>query len=1577
MKKAFSCAVAFALCAALLLWAGPTQVASAAQGDGVTTYRALLIGNTVYDAGSLRAPAYDVQHMDQLLLQQDFGGRRFDPSNIVTLNNATKLQIIDAIKSGLASQADADDVTYFYYSGHGSYDGTTSYLVGADMAFISIDELKAALDEVPGRKFVILDSCYAGGAAGKSTGAQAPAAGDKLKDNGSGATQKAEAFSADEQRALFQQGLLKPFMKTAGRRALAQSASLASSGYEVLVAASSFQYSFEYQFGRAQPGSVCYGPEFVMNGRDWAGGTGNWSGEFTGMLVAGAGCVSFNSTFPEIKALADVNRDRSVTLDELYRYLRGAVSDSTVQVYPENDPTVVFEHSSADEPDWGSPALSVADNEAPHAPSADAPVSFNLVCSPLWPQQISIERTYLTGDNVYADNEDASVQTVAQESIPDPQPEGSSATLAWDGAKPDGSEAGDGWYFAQLTSGTLKYPPVPFELSRGASNFPADAAPLPLGSTFTASLPNASAKRWYTFTPDEDGLLDLRSLNAAEEQNPEAELYDADGNLLFGSDDVADGDLNFHLLRVLKAGQPYAVCIGLSSGYSADVSVSARFIKPSDNNTLVSVDTSKVSYTLFQPDVSGAWTFKAKSAIDDDSTGITLYDAHFTPVAYGDRSAESYRTLAANLDAGNYYILETPKASAPMQVAAWGPGRQPALNLSSIPALTASGTSAKISHAYDTQYFRFTPATADAYRFYATSPMEGIYAVDSYAFLLDAKGYVLASDDDVNYDAGQKQFDFTARLSAGVTYVLAVRAYVLPGQLSTKNTALDFKVYAQASGKPSKTQAVAQIATSDDSVMALLDDDGNLADGIGAGGPMEGWGESIDDEHDGATGFDFGEGLYMIRRLAPQFLYIPYDAAFTNVWGVGHAYVARDANRGYYAWGESSDEAQFGTVRRLDNIGNGLAKYDISCMAQGLDQNEIYFLDSATGKIYRMDSLGAAPALEPAPDAVYTKIAVSDSALFALDSDGNVYAAGTNRYGECGSGGKAAVSSLTKISLPAPISDIAAGSNHAVALATDGTVYAWGRNDSGGVGTGSTDRTVATPTQISFAGLLQGGESIVGVFAGGDCSAALTNLGRVFAWGANDHGQLGDGSPFSADSPVEVPALSSGALGSARRVVSLTFGPQSAYAVISDGSVYVSGGNDRGQLGFLSGDERTFTPLYEPDLRSANNRLKSLSVSAGKLSPAFSPYIYEYNVIMPKGVALSAVKAAKADATAAMAMDGKQVTSEQVNAGPSAVRMEIDVTAQNGSVQAYVLNFPHSPSSNDFLSEVAVSAGCLLPSLSKSVTGYDVVIPETVHGPVTVTPFLADINSAMLIDNIPGLTNRTVNPSDGESVDMDVRVTAQTGSVRDYTFTISRQPMLSAVSATPSSAGVGMLSPGGTDRLTFNYTLTVPATVRIEVKKGSTWSAILNRAETDPGDKAFVWDGKIGKTMLPPGTYSARITPYYLGVAGTRQTLTLKVLPKPTITLTNLSPTTFRVNGTRTQKASFRWTQLSDVRCEVVTLSGAVVRTLYNSPNAAPGSRTIAWDGRNSAGSFLKTGFYKIKITCGGKTYYKKFRITK
>ena len=1567
MRKTLPKLMALLLCLALLWQQAPGQKASAAGGDGVVTYRALLIGNAAYDGGqSLRAPQYDAAHMEQLLLQQDFDGASFAPEHILKLMNATKLAMLETIRRELASQADGDDVTYFYYSGHGTFDGNTSYLVGVELALLSIEELKAALDMVPGHKVVLLDCCYSGGFAGRSAGS-VPIAGPNVKNPDGAKKQGGAASQADEIRQ-FQSAVMQPFeQKQAERQALA------SSGYKVLSAAAPFQYSYEYRFSAA--GGAGYGPLFRMNGVDYAGGTGNYSGEFTGMLVAGAGRVSFNDVFPEVRALADVDRDRQVTMAELYRYLRGAVLYSTVQAYPEHDNTVLFRHSEAGAPDWGTPVLCVSANSSAHAPALNEPVRLDLMCDSGWQTTVSLRRVRLLGDNRTADNAGYEIRTVATLSLDGPVPDGSEATLLWYGEDQDGMDAGDGWYYATLRGGSLQYPPVPFELRRGVSNFPG-AEQLPVNTTFSAAVPG-DGHLVYSYTPTADGLLQLESVNGTDEQNPEAELYDADGNSLAWNDDAADPDRNFRLLRCLKAGQQYYIAISLNSGGGVRLSILARFLTPQANNALVAADTSRMSYAVIRPDVSGQWTIMAKAAYEDGASGITLYDAWFNPVAWGERAYDSYRSARVYLEAGRLYILETPKIPLSMQVAAYGPGKQPVPNVSAAPVLpSGTGAAVRIGHGRETQYFRVQPQASGIYRFYATAPREGTAKVDSYAFLLDAAGAALASDEDVDFDGGQVQFDFETPLTAGKTYVLAVRAHVYAGQLSSANPTLDFTVYGTLAGQSRQSAAVSAIAPSDKAVVALCDDDGVLANGSGAGGKLLGWGSSVDAEHDGTTGFDFGEGLQAIRRWTPQLLYVPGGASLTGLWTVGHGFIARGSGGALYAWGISTEDADYGVIRRLDSPANGLASRNVLYMAQGSGQNWLYLLDGNSGRIYRMEGLAGIPGEEPAPAGAYSKIAVTSGSLFALDDGGSLVAKGSNRYGECGNGGTSAVSTLTAVSMPRPVMDFAAGENHVLALDDRGDVYAWGSNDYGSLGLGSLDRIGSSPAQVSLDGLLSPGETVVRVFAGGNCSAAITSFGRVLAWGANDFGQLGVGSTFSKGTPAAVGALDPAELGAGRQAIEIVFGPESAYAILNDGSVLVCGRNEYGQLGFVSNSVRVFTPLTQPDLRSSNNSLLSIKLSAGALSPSFNPETFEYTVKMPEGVALSTVEAIKADATAALTIDGQSISEKIINAGPGPVRVVIEVTAQDGTTRSYVLNYPQSRSSNAALSSLQYSAGYLATPVNPTLSNYTILVPETVTAPIRLTPVLADPNASLTIDGMAA-ASKTVSPPGSGSVTVLVKVTAQTGNTCDYSFQIIRAPMLAGFSATPYYSGYPSIATGGSNRLTLRYSINCPCTVKIEVKKSGKWVALLNKAETSVGSKAFVWDGKAAGKYLPAGRYTVRITPYYAGKAGSQRTLTIRVLPKPRVTIIGVYPLPYRANGRNTLRIAFEWMGMTDVKAEIVTPSGKLVRSLYTQPNAPPGGKKFRWDGRNNQGKLVTPGAYRARITCGPIVRYQTITVKK
>jgi alpha-tubulin suppressor-like RCC1 family protein len=128
------------------------------------------------------------------------------------------------------------------------------------------------------------------------------------------------------------------------------------------------------------------------------------------------------------------------------------------------------------------------------------------------------------------------------------------------------------------------------------------------------------------------------------------------------------------------------------------------------------------------------------------------------------------------------------------------------------------------------------------------------------------------------------------------------------------------------------------------------------------------------------------------------------------------------------------------------------------------------------------------------------------------------------------------------------------GSGHTCALTTAGAVYCWGLNGSGQLGDG-TQTTSATPVPV--VGLSSG---VAAISTGQDSTCAVTSGGSAFCWGGNESGQLGDGTTASSSVPVAVAGLSSG-------VASISTGGRHSCAVTNGGGVECWGANDSGQLG--------------------------------------------------------------------------------------------------------------------------------------------------------------------------------------------------------------------------------------------------------------------------------------------------------------------------------------------------------------------------------------------------------------------------
>jgi len=282
-----------------------TDTVEVAVTQNEVVYRALCVGvgDYMYFPDSygnidLPGPPYDVNRICYTLDRCRFGSADTEFSEIwyITDWSATKSAILQGITNVFA-EADYNDVSYFYFTGHGIRVNNISYLCPTEVnyfspmsTYISVDELENALSTIPGTKVVILDSCHSGGFIGKG---------------------REEAIVSQEELESFNNEVINIFSQTQPKGLLT------TDQYRVLTSCHYYQTCWEIY------------PE-----------EGNPFGVFTMALCNGFG---YSSSCP-----ADTNLDTKVSLQEAYLYVQnwvfsyGIIQD--VQVYPNNSTFTIVEY---------------------------------------------------------------------------------------------------------------------------------------------------------------------------------------------------------------------------------------------------------------------------------------------------------------------------------------------------------------------------------------------------------------------------------------------------------------------------------------------------------------------------------------------------------------------------------------------------------------------------------------------------------------------------------------------------------------------------------------------------------------------------------------------------------------------------------------------------------------------------------------------------------------------------------------------------------------------------------------------------------------------------------------------------------------------------------------------------------------------------------------------------------------------------------------------------------------------------------------------------------------------------------
>lgn len=150
------------------------------------------------------------------------------------------------------------------------------------------------------------------------------------------------------------------------------------------------------------------------------------------------------------------------------------------------------------------------------------------------------------------------------------------------------------------------------------------------------------------------------------------------------------------------------------------------------------------------------------------------------------------------------------------------------------------------------------------------------------------------------------------------------------------------------------------------------------------------------------------------------------------------------------------------------------------------------------------------------------QMACGDDFTVVLTDNDSVYTWGSGDAGQLGHGGFAPQPrpKIVQSLYGKAIVQIAAGARHAACVSTDGELLAWGCGKDGRLGHGG-DADIAVPMAIK--GLMD--ERVCQVACGAAHTLALTETGRVYAWGANTFLQLGLGHALPVDRPTLVASL--------------------------------------------------------------------------------------------------------------------------------------------------------------------------------------------------------------------------------------------------------------------------------------------------------------------------------------------------------------------------------------------------------------------------------------------------------------------
>ena len=185
---------------------------------------------------------------------------------------------------------------------------------------------------------------------------------------------------------------------------------------------------------------------------------------------------------------------------------------------------------------------------------------------------------------------------------------------------------------------------------------------------------------------------------------------------------------------------------------------------------------------------------------------------------------------------------------------------------------------------------------------------------------------------------------------------------------------------------------------------------------------------------------------------------------------------------------------------------------------------------------------------------IWSAISDGDGTSTGIKSNGTLWGWGTNYYGELGAGFVVSTTYTSPIQMGtlSNWSKVSAGGITNYYLNTSGQLYAAGANQAGQIG----DGTTVDKSSLTQIGTLTTWSKVSSNYS---FASAIKNDGSLWMWGLNSNGQLGDGTTVNKSSPIQVGTLTNWSV--------VSCGLNSVLAVKTDGTLWAWGYNADGQLG--------------------------------------------------------------------------------------------------------------------------------------------------------------------------------------------------------------------------------------------------------------------------------------------------------------------------------------------------------------------------------------------------------------------------